>query len=104
MFAIQKKHDNHINHYLHPIQEELKGPKHFQACSFFYFIVFFSFFSLSLCILFFLFVANHKECNDHVDHHLHSIQGELRRRKFFQAQLFIYLLSPFSLSPFFYVL
>jgi hypothetical protein len=51
MFAIQKEHDNHIDHYLHPIQEELKRPKLSQACSFFYFIISPFFFSFSLCFL-----------------------------------------------------
>jgi hypothetical protein len=83
MFAIQKEYDNHIDHYLHPIQEQLKWPKLSQACSFFYFIISSFFFSLSLCYPFFLFIANHKECNDHVDHHPHSIQSELGRPKFF---------------------
>jgi len=70
----------------------------------FLFHYFFLFFSLSLCFPFFLLVANHKECNDHVDHHLHSIQGKLRNPNFFQVHYFILFLSHFFLCPFFYVL
>jgi hypothetical protein len=52
-------------------------------------------------ICFFLFITNHKECNDHVDHHMYSIQRELGRPKFFQAHYFIYL---FISSFFFFFL